>query len=126
MILLKIFYLIYTTKFYLDYAGYDDYSIYKSSRRFSENSLDYDKFISIYLRADSSRTTISRNYQKISESIAEISAIFSNLFIFLCIIVRYINDFYSNNNIFRYIFKFKNIKDTESYDLNKNIKKKWI
>jgi hypothetical protein len=76
------------------------------------------------LRADSVRTNIERRYQKISECIAQISGIFSTLFIFLRLIMSYVNNFKANNNIFRNIFKFKNIKDTASYSLIQNIKRK--
>ena len=114
----------FKTENYIDYSKYDDYASYKSKESFSQKYEDFNTFATIYLRADSVRTNIERRYQKISECIAQISGIFSTLFIFLRLIMSYVNNFKANNNIFRNIFKFKNIKDTASYSLIQNIKRK--
>ncbi len=109
---------------FIDYSKYDDYIIYKTKESFSQKYEDFDVFAKVYLRADSLRTIIERKYQKVSECIAQITGIFSTLFIFLRLIISYINNFYANNNIFRNIYKFKDLKDTESYTLIQKIKRK--
>ncbi len=114
------------TKYYLDYSSFNDYFLFKSNNRFIEKFTDYEKFARIYLRADTKRTNISREYEKFSYLIANVSSLFSTLFFFLRFFVSYINRFYAYNSIIRKIFKFNNIKGTNSYEflriLNKNLK----
>ncbi len=114
----------YKTDHFIDYSKYDDYILYKSKESFFQKYEDFDVFAKVYFRADSVRTFIERKYQKISECIAQISGIFSTLFIFLRLIISYINNFNANNNIYRNIYKFKELKDTESYTLIQNIRRK--
>ena len=71
----------------------------------------------IYLRADSKRTNISREYEKISILIAGITSIFSTIFLFLNIILSYFEKFFAYNSVIRKIFKFKTIRDTDTFNL---------
>ena len=114
----------FKTKYFLDYSRYDDFNLYKSTNRFKSKVDDFEKFARVYLRADSIRTNISRKYQKISECIAQVSSIFSTLFIILRLIISFIDEFYANNHIIRNVYKFKDVKDTKTYTFLRNIKKK--
>ncbi len=111
------------TKYYLDYASYNDYYLYKSTKRFSEKFTDYEKFARIYLRADTKRTNISREYEKVSYLIANISSLFSTIFLFLSFFISYINKFYAYNSVIRKIFKFSNVHGTNTFHLLNNLKK---
>jgi hypothetical protein len=107
----------FQTNYFLDYSSYNDYNLFKSSDRFKKKIPDYEKFVRIYLRVDSKRTHISRDYDKISMLIAGISSLFSTIFLFVQIIIKYINRFYAYNSIIRKIFKFKGIRDTDPFNL---------
>ena len=109
------------TKYYLDYASFNDYFLFRTNNRFLEKFTDYEKFARIYLRADTKRTNISREYEKFSYLIANVSSLFSVLFIFLRFFVSYVNRFYAYNSIIRKIFKFNNIQGTNTYDLLHNL-----
>ena len=114
----------FQTNYYLDYSSYNDYNLFKSSDRFKKKIPDYEKFARIYLRVDSKRTHISREYDKFSILIAGISSIFSTIFLFIQIIVTYFNQFYAYNSIIRTIFKFNCIEGTDTYNLHDNLQKK--
>ena len=114
----------FQTNYYLDYSSYNDYNLFKSSDRFKKKIPDYEKFARIYLRVDSKRTHISREYDKISFLIVEISSLFTTIFYFLQIIVSHFNRFYAYNSIIRKIFKFNCIEGTDTYYLINNLQKK--
>ena len=114
----------FQTNYFLDYSSYNDYNLFKSSDRFKKKIPDYEKFARIYLRVDSKRTHISREYDKISFLIVEISSLFTTIFYFLQIIVSYFNRFYAYNSIIRKIFKFNCIEGTDTYYLINNLQKK--
>ena len=114
----------FQTNYYLDYSSFNDYNLFKSSDRFKKKIPDYEKFVRIYLRVDSKRTHISRDYDKISMLIAGISSLFSTIFLFVQIIIKYINRFYAYNSIIRKIFKFNSIEGTDTYYLHNSLQKK--
>ena len=93
------FFDVYNTKYYLDYSLYEDYNLYRSNKRFTKQNMYYDTFAKIYLRADSKRTNISRQYEKISILIAGITSIFSTIFLFLNITLSFFEKFYAYNSI---------------------------
>ena len=118
------FFDVYNTKYYLDYSLYEDYNLYRSNERFTKQNMYYDTFAKIYLRADSKRTNISRQYEKISILIAGITSIFSTIFLFLNITLSFFEKFYSHNSIIRKIFKFNGIRDTDTFKLINDLQKK--
>ena len=99
----------------MDYSLYEDYNLYKSNERFTKKYIYFDKFTRIYLRTDSKRTNISKEYEEISILIEGIISIFSTNFLFLSIILSYF-EFYVYNSVIRKIFKFKSIKDIGSFN----------
>jgi len=118
------FFDIYDTKYYLDYSLYDDYYLYKSNERFTNKYNDYDKFASIYLRADTKIINISREYQKISILISGITSFFYSIYLLLKFILFYFKRFYAYNSVIRKIFKFHCIRDTDTFDLVNDLQKK--
>ena len=109
---------------YLDYSFFDDYFLLKSVNRFSEKYNDYEKFARIYLRADTKRTNISREYERASNVIARIFSICSLIYFVLKNIISYLDKFYALNSVIRKIFKFNNVEGTDSHNLVRNIYKK--
>ena len=118
------FFDVYDINYYLDYSLYDDYNLYKSKERFSNQYIDYDKFAKIYLRADSKRTNISREYEKISILISGITSFFYCIYLFLSIFLSYFKRFYAYNSVIRKIFKFHSIRDTDTFELLNDLQKK--
>ena len=77
------------------FSRYEEYSLYLGLE-FNENSTEYAK---VFIRADTKRTIIKRTYQKLTEFAANMSSLFSQIYLLLFITVTYLNRMLCYNSI---------------------------
>ena len=99
------------SEYYVGFAGFERYSIFKGTNRYEVKPYDYDKYSKIYLRASLQRNIIQRKYMKLTEFAADMSSILSQILLFLFISVSFINRFYANQSVMKKIFQFKDYKN---------------
>lgn len=107
------------------FSRYESYSLYKGLNRYANQMKDYKSYGNIYVRADTQRNEIKRQYQKITEFYAGISSIFVFVYYVLCVIFYYINNFYAELSVSKKIFLFKELENNniDFTKKNKKIKK---
>ena len=103
----KSFSLDYKKKYYMDYSRYEDYLLFKPKERFDEKILDYEKFVTLYFRADNERTYISRKYKTFVEYSSEVFTALSIVYLIFFLFISMINNFYANHSIMQEFFQFK-------------------
>ena len=108
------------------YSRHEEYFLYlglnRSGTKPAKNTYDYAK---IFIRADTKKTIIKRNYQKLMEFYANATSLLIGIFRALVIIFNYINNFYAENSLNRRIFFFKEFENNNKIDIikmNKRIK----
>ena len=104
------------------FSRYESYSQYKGLNRSFHKSRDYNYYGNIYIRADTQRSEIKRQYQKITEFYAGVSSLFVLIYYSLSIIINFINSFYAELSISKKIFLFKEIEDNKIDFIQKNKK----
>jgi hypothetical protein len=111
------------TKYYIGYAYFEQYSIFKGIERYKQQPNEYDRFAKIYLRSALQRNIISRKYMKLTEFAADMSSILSQILLFLFVTVSIINRFYANQSVMKKIFQFKNTKNKQGDAFMNEVKK---
>ena len=111
------------TKYYIGYAYFEQYSIFKGIERYKQQPNEYDRFAKIYLRSALQRNIISRKYMKLTEFAADMSSILSQILLFLFVSVSIINRFYASQSVMKKIFQFKNTKNKQGDAFMDGIKK---
>ena len=91
----------------MDYSRYEDYLLFKPKERFDEKILDYEKFVTLYFRADNERTYISRKYKTFVEYSSEVFTALSIVYLIFFLFISMINNFYANHSIMQEFFQFK-------------------
>ena len=100
------------------FSRVEDYSLYKGLDRGVTLTNDNTKYANIYIRADTSKTTIKRKYQKVIEFYADCSSLLITLYRVLFIIFCFVNRFYANHSLAKQIFFFKEVENRH-FDINK-------
>ena len=100
------------------FSRVEDYSLYKGLDRGVTLTNDNTKYANIYIRADTSKTTIKRKYQKVIEFYADCSSLMITLYRVLFIIFCFVNRFYANHSLAKQIFFFKEVENRH-FDINK-------
>jgi hypothetical protein len=85
------------------YIGDDRYSIDDIKNR----PVDWEKISRIYIRASQIKVTYIRVYQKLTEYLAQMSSILSNLLIILYVFVSWLNTLKAQQHVMKKILKFK-------------------
>ena len=110
----------------IGFSRVEDYSLYKGLNRTeikdSDNSKDYGKYATIYIRADNKKTVIKRTYQDLMEFYADTSSLLLSIFWILGIIFAYYDRLKANHSISKRLFYFEGIKNNE-FERLKKIKK---
>ena len=103
-----------------------DYSLF-SSDRFLLQSLG-KTFVKMFIRSSSSKLIIDRTYEKITQFLANLTELLSNLLLILYLFVTFINQFWTNQSVMNSMFKFREhmrSSQPEHYNLIKlNLSKK--
>ena len=100
------------------FSRIEDYSLYKGLDRGVAQPNENTKYANIYIRADTSKTTIKRKYQKVIEFYADCSSLLITLYRVLFIIFCFVNRFYANHSLAKQIFFFKEVENRH-FDINK-------
>ena len=100
------------------FSRIEDYSLYKGLDRGVALPSDNTKYANIYIRADTSKTTIKRKYQKLMEFYADSSSLLIALFDFLYIVFCFFNRFYADHSLAKQIFFFKEAENRH-FDINR-------
>ena len=87
----------------------EEYSLYKGLDRGKDLPKDYEKYANIYIRADTSKTTIKRKYQKVMEFFS--TSLLVALFEVLNIIFSFFDRFYADHSLSKQIFFFKEVEN---------------
>ena len=106
------------------YSRHEEYFLYlgmnRSVTKPPHNRYTYAK---VYIRADTKKTIIKRNYQKLMEFYANATSLLIGIFRALVIIFNFINDFYAENSLSRRIFFFKEFENMNNIKTSKKYKK---
>ena len=105
------------------YSGYEEYFLYKGMNRFEEHPIDYEYYSKLYIRADLKKTVIKRKYQKFMEFYTDASSLLIAIYVILEVIFSYINTFYANHSLSKYIFFFKDLEEENNFNLCKKRQK---
>ena len=100
------------------FSRVEDYSLYKGLDRGVTLPHNNAKYANIYIRADTSKATIKRKYQKVMEFYADSSSLLIALFQVLFIIFFFINRFYADHSLAKQIFFFKEAENRH-FDINR-------
>ena len=100
------------------FSRVEDYSLYKGLDRGVALPNDNTKYANIYIRADTSKTTIKRKYQKVMEFYADYSSLLISLYRVLYIIFCFVNRFYADHSLAKQIFFFKEAENRH-FDINR-------
>ena len=106
------------------YSRHEEYFLYlglnRSVTKPPHNRYSYAK---VYIRADTKKTIIKRNYQKLMEFYANATSLLIGIFRALVIIFNFINNFYAENSLSRRIFFFKEFENINNINISKRYKK---
>jgi len=100
------------------FSRLEEYSLYKGLDKGTVLPKDNAKYANIYIRADTSKTTIKRKYQKVMEFYADSSSLMIALFEVLYIIFCFFNRFYADHSLSKQIFFFKEVEN-KHFDINR-------
>ena len=75
----------------------------------------------MYVRADLKTTIIKRKYQKFMEFYADSTSLLITIYEILQIIFNYIDTFYGYNTISKKIFFFKDVENSDNFNIKKKI-----
>ena len=104
------------------FSRYEEYYLYLGLNRSITNPLNLFNYAKIYIRADTKKTDIRRNYQKIMEFYANATSLLIGIFRVLIFVFRIINNFYAENSITRRIFFLKEFENKNNFDIFKKRK----
>ena len=88
------------------FSRYEEYSLFQGLKR-HKNYTDYLNFVKLFIRADTKKTEIKRNYEKINEFFAEDFSLLIVLYEVLNLIFENINSFWSEQSLSKNIFFFQ-------------------
>ena len=88
------------------FSRFEEYSLFQGLKR-QKNYTDYLNFVKLYIRADTKKTEIKRNYEKINEFFAEEFSLLIILYEVLYIIFQRLNSFWSEQSLSKNIFFFQ-------------------
>ena len=97
------------------FSRLEEYSLYKGLDRGTVIPKNNIKYANIYMRADTSKTTIKRKYQKVMEFYADSSSLLIALFDVLYIVFYFFNRFYAYHSLSKQIFFFKEVENHNFY-----------
>ena len=100
------------------FSRIEEYSLYKGLDRGVEQPYNNMKYANLFIRADTSKTTIKRKYQKLMEFYADSSSILIALFDVLFFIFCFVNRFYAYHSLAKQIFFFKDVENRH-FDINR-------
>ena len=103
------------------YSRYEEYALYKGLNRSITKVYQYEYYTKMYVRADLKKTIIKRKYQKFMEFYADASSLLLAIYEILVVIFNYIDTFYGYNTISKKIFFFKDLENSDSFNINKKI-----
>ena len=103
------------------FSRYDQYSLYIGANRTEDRNNNTIYYAKIYLRADTRKTNIKRRYQKFMEFYADASSLLLAIYEILVVIFNYVDTFYGYNTISKKIFFFKDLENSDSFNINKKI-----
>ena len=86
----------------ITYSKDQSYELFVNDRIISNESL----FVKFFLRSSQSCDIIERNYQKLNTFLANFGGIVSNLLLILFIFVKFLNEFWANQEVLNNIIKF--------------------
>lgn len=107
------------------FSWYEEYYLYLGLNRSITNPPNTYDYAKIYVRADTKKTDIRRNYQKLMEFYANATSLLIGIFRILVFIFNFINGFYAENFLTRKIFFLKEFEDNKHFNIfkkNKEIK----
>ena len=93
------------------FSRYEEYSLFQGVER-KNTSSDYLNYAKVFIRADTKRTEVKRKYQKVMEFYADASSLLIALYEVLNIIFNYINNFWSEQELSKRIFLFKDLEES--------------
>ena len=102
------------------YSRSEEYSLYKGMEKYISKPYQYEYYSKMYLRADLKRTIIKRNYQKFMEFYADASSLLIAIYEILIVIFNYINTFYWDNEVSKRMFFFKDVENSENFNVVKS------
>ena len=87
--------------------------------RYSTKPDEYTHYSKMYIRADLKKVIIKRKYQKFMEFYADASSLLIAIYELLTLIFNYINTFYGHHSVSKKIFFFKELENTEHFNILK-------
>ena len=100
------------------FSRYEEYFLFLGLNRSITKPPDYLNYAKIYLRADTKKREIKRNYQNLFEFYANISSLLIGVFRVLVIILNFFNNFFAESSFSNKIFIFKEFKN-KNFNMNK-------
>ena len=101
------------------FSRYEEYFLYLGLNRSITNPPNTYDYAKIYIRADTKKTDIRRDYQKLMEFYANATSLLIGIFRVLVIIFNFIDGFYAENSITKKIFFLKEFEDKDHFDIFK-------
>ena len=101
------------------FSRYEEYFLYLGLNRSITNPPNTYDYAKIYIRADTKKTDIRRDYQKLMEFYANATSLLIGIFRVLVIIFNFIDGFYAENSITKKIFFLKEFEDNDHFDIFK-------
>ena len=94
-------------KQYVVYSKTESYTVYKGIDRYNTKVDDYEKYARIFIRADTTQMILERNYQKLTDLIAEFWSPLDLIFVVLSLIFENYDDMFLIQGIIENIYKIK-------------------
>ena len=111
------------TQFLLGKSKEENFRIYKGLDRNNNNIDDIDVLAKIHLRADTSVTMVSRQFEKIGEFVANVTELIEQILLIFIAIFGFLDTFYAYHAVISDLFVFKGIENENAKLFIKNIKK---
>ena len=111
------------TQFLLGKSKEENFRIYKGLDRNNQNIDDIDVLAKIHLRADTSVTMVSRQFEKIGEFVASVTELIEQILLIFIAIFGFLDTFYAYHAVISDLFVFKGIENENAKLFIKNIKK---
>ena len=104
------------------FSRYEEYFLYLGLNKSLTNPPNIQNYAKIYIRADTKKTDIRRNYQKLMEFYANATSLLIGIFRVLVIVFNFIDGFYAENLLTKKIFFLKDFEDNNHFDIFKKSK----
>ena len=111
------------TQFFLGKSKEENFRIYKGLNRNNENIDDVDVLAKIHLRADTSVTMVSRQFEKIGEFVANVTELIEQILLIFIAVFGFLDTFYAYHAVISDLFVFKGNENENTKLFIKNIKK---